>query len=182
MKNQSGTIKTNLELDRMVKGGSGGYRRLPGGSDDFSLQTELHHNIYIIIIINNSSEGENVWPGTVLTLNPGLQGADQGPWGRYQHPLDMIFQISQINAMTKKMMLMAVLNIIITFCSRCKPLFNAKEKIFLKTSRSRCKQLPPLGKLRSPSPSRRKSEFSHFLSNPSLNIALSCSSARDSSF
>ena len=51
MQNQSGTIKTNLELDRVVMGGSGGYRRLPGGSDDFSLQTELHHNIYIIIII-----------------------------------------------------------------------------------------------------------------------------------
>ena len=53
MKNQSGTIKTNLELDRVVMGGSGGYRRLPGGSDDFSLQTDkqtLHHNIYIIII------------------------------------------------------------------------------------------------------------------------------------
>jgi len=74
----------------------------------------------------------------------------------YQHPLDMIFQISQINAMTKKMMVMAMLNIIITFCSRCKALFNAKEKIFLKTSRSRCKQLPPLGKLISPSLSRRK--------------------------
>ena len=54
MKNQSGTIKTNLELDRLVMGGSGGYRRLPGGSDDFSLQTNtqtLHHNIYIITII-----------------------------------------------------------------------------------------------------------------------------------
>ena len=54
MKNQSGTIKTNLELDRVVIGGSGGYRRLPGGSDDFSLQTDkqtLHHNIYIIIMI-----------------------------------------------------------------------------------------------------------------------------------
>ena len=54
MKNQSGTIKTNLELDRVVMGGSGGYRRLPGGSDDFSLQTDkqtLHHNIYIIIVI-----------------------------------------------------------------------------------------------------------------------------------
>ena len=52
MKNQSGTIKTNLELYRVVMGGSGGYRRLPvpGGSDDFSLQTNthtLHHNIYI---------------------------------------------------------------------------------------------------------------------------------------
>ena len=54
MKNQSGTIKTNLELDRVVIGGSGGYRRLPGGSDDFSLQTNtqtLHHNIYIAIVI-----------------------------------------------------------------------------------------------------------------------------------
>ena len=100
MKNQSGTIKTNLDLDWVVMGGSGGYRRLPGGSDDFSLQTELHHNIYIIIIINNSSEGENVWPGTVLTLNPGLQGADLGPWARYQHSLDTIFQISQTNLMT----------------------------------------------------------------------------------
>ena len=36
MKNQSGTIKTNLEMDRVVMGGSGGYRRLPGGSDHFS--------------------------------------------------------------------------------------------------------------------------------------------------
>ena len=53
MKNQSGAIKTNLELYRVVMGGSGGYRRLKGGSDDFSLQTyrqTLHHNIYIIII------------------------------------------------------------------------------------------------------------------------------------
>ena len=39
MKNQSGTIKTNPELYRVVMGGSGGYRRLPGVSDDFSLQT-----------------------------------------------------------------------------------------------------------------------------------------------
>ena len=39
MKNQSGTIKTNLEFYRVVMGGSGSYRRLPGGSDDFSLQT-----------------------------------------------------------------------------------------------------------------------------------------------
>ena len=53
MKNQSGAIKTNLELYRVVMGGSGGYRRLTGGSDDFSLQTNtqtLHHNIYIIIV------------------------------------------------------------------------------------------------------------------------------------
>ena len=36
MKNQSGTIKTNPELYRVVMGGSGGYRRLTGESDDFS--------------------------------------------------------------------------------------------------------------------------------------------------
>ena len=36
MKNQSGTIKNNLELYRVVMGGSDGYRRLPGGSVDFS--------------------------------------------------------------------------------------------------------------------------------------------------
>ena len=55
MKNQSGTIKTNLELYRVVMGGSGGYRRLPGGSAHFSLQTNrqtLHHNIYISISSN----------------------------------------------------------------------------------------------------------------------------------
>ena len=35
-------------------GSSGGHRRLPGGSDHFSLQTHkqtLHHNIYINLII-----------------------------------------------------------------------------------------------------------------------------------
>ena len=53
MKNQSElwkTMKTNLELYRVV---TGGYRRLQGGSDHFSWQTDtqtLHHNIYIIII------------------------------------------------------------------------------------------------------------------------------------
>ena len=31
-------------------GGSGGHRRLPGGSDHFSWQTDMHHNIYIIIL------------------------------------------------------------------------------------------------------------------------------------
>ena len=51
MKNQSGTIKTNLELDRVVMGGSGGYRRLPGGSDDFSWHTNRH---CIIIYISSS--------------------------------------------------------------------------------------------------------------------------------
>ena len=53
MKNQSGTIKTNLELDRVVMGGSSGYRRLPGGSDHFSWHTDrqtLHHNIYIRVV------------------------------------------------------------------------------------------------------------------------------------
>ena len=32
-------------------GGSGGYRRLPGGSAHFSWHTHMHHNIYIIITI-----------------------------------------------------------------------------------------------------------------------------------
>ena len=53
MKNQSRTIKTNPELYRVVMGGSGGYRRLPGGSDHFSLQTHkqtLNHNIFIIMV------------------------------------------------------------------------------------------------------------------------------------
>ena len=36
MKNQSGTIKTNLELYTVVMGESGGYERLSGGSDDFT--------------------------------------------------------------------------------------------------------------------------------------------------
>ena len=31
-------------------GGSGGYRRLPGGSAFRDKQTQMHHNIYIIII------------------------------------------------------------------------------------------------------------------------------------
>ena len=53
MKNQSGTIKTNLELDRVVMEGSGGYRRLPGGSDHFSLQT--HRQTLIIIYISSLS-------------------------------------------------------------------------------------------------------------------------------
>ena len=42
MKNQSGSIKTNLELYRVFMGGSGSYRRLQGGSDDFSLQTHKY--------------------------------------------------------------------------------------------------------------------------------------------
>ena len=51
MKNQSGTIKTNLELYRVVMGGSGGYRRFPGGSDHFSWHTHRH---CIIIYISSS--------------------------------------------------------------------------------------------------------------------------------
>ena len=53
MKNRSGilkTMKTNLEFYRRVMVVTGDYRRLPGGSDHFSLQTlrqTLHHNIYI---------------------------------------------------------------------------------------------------------------------------------------
>ena len=57
MKNQSRTIKTNPELYRVVMVSSGGHRKLPGGSGDFSWHTDrptLHHNIYIITInINN---------------------------------------------------------------------------------------------------------------------------------
>ena len=51
MKNQSGTIKTNLELYRVVMGRSGGFRRLPEESDDFLLQTHTSSNIYIITAI-----------------------------------------------------------------------------------------------------------------------------------
>ena len=48
IKNQSRTIKTNPGLYRVVRGGSGGYRRLPGGIDDYSLQTHTHCNIIYI--------------------------------------------------------------------------------------------------------------------------------------
>ena len=52
MKNQSGTIKTNLELDRMVMG----VQVVTGDSQEEVLifrdtQTHMHHNIYIIFII-----------------------------------------------------------------------------------------------------------------------------------
>ena len=49
MKNQSGTIKTNPELDRVVMGGSGGYRRKC--SFFVTHKQTLHHNIYIILIV-----------------------------------------------------------------------------------------------------------------------------------
>ena len=53
MKNQSGTIKTNLELDRVVMG----VQVVTGESQEELLifrdtQTHMHHNIYINIIIN----------------------------------------------------------------------------------------------------------------------------------
>ena len=80
MKNQSGTIKTNLELDRVVMGGSGGYRRLPGGSAHFSLQTHRHCiiiyispspsiiiNFYIIIYDGHQSK-EKASEETLFTL------------------------------------------------------------------------------------------------------------------
>ena len=54
MENQSGAIKTNLELYRVVKGGSGGYRRLPGGSAHFSLQTNRQTDRHFIIIYISS--------------------------------------------------------------------------------------------------------------------------------
>ena len=54
MKNQFGTIKTNLELDRVVMGGSGGYRRLSGGSDHFRYKQNCiiiyiyHHDLSLL--------------------------------------------------------------------------------------------------------------------------------------
>ena len=49
MKNQSGTIKTNLELDRVVMG----VQVVTGDSQEevmiFRYTHTLHHNIYIII-------------------------------------------------------------------------------------------------------------------------------------
>ena len=44
--------------------------------------------IAIIVFITNKKKsaagGESVWLDTVLTLNPGLQGADPGRWGRWR--------------------------------------------------------------------------------------------------
>ena len=78
MKNQSGTIKTNLELDRVVMGGSGGYRRLPGGSAHFSLQTNrqtLHHNLYIIMVKLISVLHQNA--ASLVTTRAAHNGPDQ---------------------------------------------------------------------------------------------------------
>ena len=56
-------------------GSSGGHRKLPGGSDHFSLQTHkqtLHHNIYIIMqrsgffLVNSLQVGINYQPPTVV--------------------------------------------------------------------------------------------------------------------
>ena len=63
MKNQSGAIKTNLELYRVVMGGSGGYSRLTGGSAHFSLHTHKH---CIIIYISTK------WSYTTPTLPQAL--------------------------------------------------------------------------------------------------------------
>ena len=52
MKNQSGTVKNQENYHGVVQGVMGGYRRLPGGSDHFSLQTDTH---FIIIYISSSS-------------------------------------------------------------------------------------------------------------------------------
>ena len=48
------TIETNLELYGGFWVVTGGYRRLPGGMDDFSDKQTLHHDIYIIIIITTT--------------------------------------------------------------------------------------------------------------------------------
>ena len=70
IKNQSRTIKTNLGLYRVVRGGSGGYRRLPGGSDDFSLQTHTH---CIIIYISSMSPLKCAALKRVIWGNPALR-------------------------------------------------------------------------------------------------------------
>ena len=58
MKNQSGTIKTNLELDRVVMG----VQVVTGDSKEeviiFRDTQTLHHNIYIITIITNLLAGQ----------------------------------------------------------------------------------------------------------------------------
>ena len=81
MKNQSGTIKTNLELYRVVMGGSGGYRRLAGGSDDFSWHTDrqtLHHNIYIVIIITSKKQTSAEHNGRIIRTLSVRSGSDVG--------------------------------------------------------------------------------------------------------
>ena len=71
-------MKTNLELDRVVMGGSGGYRWFPGGSDHFSWHTDrqtLHHNIYIITIIIKVIMINQKW----LTRSGDPESPGQGP-------------------------------------------------------------------------------------------------------
>ena len=83
MKNQSGTIKTNLELDRVVMGGSGGYRRLLGGSDDFSLQTDTHTHFIIIYISSSSTSSSSHC--TLRESLPGGQFQSQCQWPHISH-------------------------------------------------------------------------------------------------
>ena len=78
MKNQCGAIKTNLELYRVVMGGSGGYRRLPGGSDDFLWHTDTH---CIIIYISSSYTTIIISPAISKARESPWRGAEEGGWG-----------------------------------------------------------------------------------------------------
>ena len=78
MKNQSGAIKTNLELYRVVMGGSSGYRRLTGGSDDFSLQTDKH---CIIIYISSPLLSSSPSLSSASSLSSPTPFLSLGGWG-----------------------------------------------------------------------------------------------------
>ena len=69
MKNQSGTIKTNLELYRVVMGGSGGYRRLTVGSDDFLLQTYRQTDTSPLYIYHHQHDCHTVAHSEMFILN-----------------------------------------------------------------------------------------------------------------
>ena len=66
-------MKTNLELYRRVMVVTGGHRRLPGGSDDFSLQTNTH---CIIIYLS---------PQTPSSRSPSLPSLNSKIWAKL-HP------------------------------------------------------------------------------------------------
>ena len=83
MKNQSGTIKTNLELYRVVKGGSGGYRRLPGGSAHFSWHTNRH--CIIIYISSPSSRLPLSSSSSLLLSSSSISNHDDQGWTKYWH-------------------------------------------------------------------------------------------------
>ena len=75
MKNQSRTIKTNPELYRVVMGSSGGHRKLPGGSDHFSLQTHKQTNIsskyiYHYNTHNHGHDHDRHQPAPQMLLQP----------------------------------------------------------------------------------------------------------------